>query len=156
MFHLSSKKPNFWSSGGDFLLRYSAGTALCDSHHALEHKPAVTRPLHHRAENISTKRETKSKTNTWRQHFNSTCWYPNYVVISVKQRGKEEQVQKMFILEVESMYEKLKIFSAHIPVHFKPSNTLKQNLVHPKDKTSNSSWAALWTRLTAGLRRPLS
>ncbi|XP_060769143.1 mitochondrial outer membrane protein SLC25A46 isoform X1 [Neoarius graeffei] len=70
------------------------------------------------------------------------CGYPNWAFLKSRKRnitGKEDNRKKrknIVIPYISGLSEKLRrIFYKHnIPVHFRPSNTLKQKLVHPKDR----------------------
>lgn len=55
-----------------------------------------------------------------------------------KYQGTPRQQRKRNIVVpyVRGLYEKSRVFSKHdIPLHFRPGTTLRQRLVHPKDKT---------------------
>ncbi|KAL3978929.1 G2/M phase-specific E3 ubiquitin-protein ligase [Sarotherodon galilaeus] len=121
---------------------------LFDSHHPLEHKLGVIRTLHHRAEHVPSKPEGKKKEHTHVKEALKTCGYPNWAFIkSAKSHRKEDQTparedkkdrcNNIVIPYVAGVSEKLRrVFSKHdIPVYFRPSNTLRHKLVHPKDKT---------------------
>ncbi|KAL3972435.1 transcription elongation factor S-II [Sarotherodon galilaeus] len=121
---------------------------LFDSHHPLEHKLGVIRTLHHRAEHVPSKPEGKKKEHTHVKEALKTCGYPNWAFIkSAKRHRKEDQTparedkkdrrNNIVIPYVAGVSEKLRrVFSKHdIPVYFRPSNTLRHKLVHPKDKT---------------------
>ncbi|XP_065326070.1 uncharacterized protein LOC135932513 [Pelmatolapia mariae] len=121
---------------------------LFDSHHPLEHKLGVIRTLHHRAEHVPSKPEGKKKEHTHVKEALKTCGYPNWAFIkSAEMHRKEDQTparedkkdrrNNIVIPYVAGVSEKLRrVFSKHdIPVYFRPSNTLRQKLVHPKDKT---------------------
>ena len=75
-----------------------------------------------------------------------TCGYPNWAFVnSAKTNGpnytvreaKKNSHKHTVIPYVAGVSEKLRsIFSKHdLPLHFKHRNTLRQTLVHPKDKT---------------------
>ena len=95
----------------------------------------VIRTLNHWAEAVPTK---------WKGKETETCGYPNWTFVRTSKwsraDNKEEETRKhnnIFIPSVAGTSEKLsRIFNKHhILVHFKPSNTLRQKLVHHKDKT---------------------
>ncbi|XP_070401572.1 uncharacterized protein [Nothobranchius furzeri] len=122
---------------------------LFDSHHSLEHKLGVIKTLHHRAEHVPSKPEGKKKERTHIKESLKTCGYPNWAFIkSAKMHRKEDQTparedkkdrcNNLVIPYVAGVSEKLRrVFSKHnIPVYFRPSNTLRHKLVHPKDKTA--------------------
>ncbi|KAM4589401.1 uncharacterized protein V3H82_003528 isoform 2-T2 [Fundulus diaphanus] len=119
---------------------------LFDSHHPLEHKLSVIRTLQHRAEHVPTKTEGKHKEQKHIRDALQTCGYPNWAFVksarkskrpAAEHNGEKNKRKSIVIPYVAGVSEKLKrIFSKHkIPVHFKPNRTLRQRLVHPKDKT---------------------
>lgn len=74
-----------------------------------------------------------------------TCGYPNWAFIKSTKMNKKEgqtptsekQKAKQNNIAMFCLADKLRrIFLKHdIPVHFPPSDSLRQKLVHPKDKT---------------------
>ncbi|XP_038148866.1 uncharacterized protein LOC119788543, partial [Cyprinodon tularosa] len=119
---------------------------LFDSHHPLEHKLSVIRTLQHRAEHVPTKTDGKQKEQKHIKDALRNCGYPNWAFIKSARKSKRHATEdsdgkikrkNITIPYIAGVSEKLKrIFSKHkIPVHFKPNQTLKQRLVHPKDKT---------------------
>ncbi|XP_071344169.1 uncharacterized protein [Trachinotus anak] len=81
----------------------------------------------------------------------TTCGYPNWTFVktaSASRQKSSKMVEKekpnkrnnIVIPYVSGVSEKLRrIFNKHrIPVYFKPSNTLRQRLVHPKDRTPHT------------------
>ncbi|XP_060756448.1 uncharacterized protein LOC132867510 [Neoarius graeffei] len=115
---------------------------LFDSHHPLEHKLGVIRTLQHRAQNIPTTVEGKEKEQNHIRKALQNCGYPNWSFFKSRKRNimdKEDNRNKrknIVIPYISGLSEKLRrIFYKHnIPVCFRPSNTLKQKLVHPKDR----------------------
>lgn len=113
-----------------------------DSHHPLQHKLGVIRTLHHRSTSIPTSSEGKVKEQKHTREALKTCGYPNWAFIKSLKRKRKSNTENnkkrsnIVIPYVAGVSEKLKrIFNKHnIPVHFKPGNTLRQKLVHPKDK----------------------
>lgn len=116
---------------------------LFDSHHPLQQKLGVIRTLNHRAQNIPTTKEGQDKEEKHVRKALKTCRYPNWAFVKHTKRNTsrrdtlENTRSSIVIPYISGTSEKLKrIFSKHrIPVHFKPGNTLRQKLVHPKDKT---------------------
>ncbi|XP_047457867.1 uncharacterized protein LOC125018165, partial [Mugil cephalus] len=117
---------------------------LFDSHHPLEHKLGVIRTLQHRAQTVPTRQDGKDKEGTHIKQTLKTCGYPNWAFVKGSKRyprkdREEEQNRRknITIPYIAGVSEKLRrIFGKHrIPVYFKPGNTLRQKLVHPKDKT---------------------
>ncbi|XP_054861960.1 uncharacterized protein LOC129347772 [Amphiprion ocellaris] len=116
---------------------------LFDSHHPLEHKLGVIRTLKHRAQNIPSEADGKRREHKHIHSALQTCGYPNWAFIKTAKKRREDKKDEdhkkrnnIVIPYVAGISEKLRrIFNTHqIPVHFKPSNTLRQKLVHPKDK----------------------
>ncbi|XP_044151431.1 uncharacterized protein LOC122939429 [Bufo gargarizans] len=121
---------------------------LFDSHHLLDHKLGVIQTLHHRAEKIPTSTEAKAKELKHLRGALKTCEYAVWAFVKTEGRRrkstkttsegeKHDKRKNMVIPYVAGLSEKLKrIFNKHhIPVCFKTSNTLRQQLVHPKDPT---------------------
>ena len=115
-----------------------------DSHHPLQHKLGVIRTLNHRAESVPTKKEGREKEQKHIKNALKTCGYPKWAFLKNRNKKRtdteherEERRKNIVIPYIAGVSEKLKrIFGKHhIPVHFKPENTLRQKLVHPKDKT---------------------
>ncbi|KAK7893340.1 hypothetical protein WMY93_022492 [Mugilogobius chulae] len=117
---------------------------LFDSNHPLQHKLGVIRTLQHRAEEVPTSSEGKKKETQHVQKALSACGYPKWALNRAKRPKKQEKRETetekrkngVSIPYVSGLSEKLqRIFRQHdIPVFFKPVNTLRQKLVHPKDK----------------------
>ncbi|XP_060756880.1 uncharacterized protein LOC132867932 [Neoarius graeffei] len=115
---------------------------LFDSHHPLEHKLGVIRTLQHRAQNIPTTLEGKEKEQNHIKKALQNCGYPNWAFLKSIKRNitdKDDNRNKrknIVIPYISGLSEKLRrIFYKHnIPVHFRPNNTLKQKLVHPKNR----------------------
>jgi len=116
------------------------------------HKLGVIRTLFRRADTISSNETLKQAEH---QHLKSalgTCGYRDWTFHKAharsqppkdstqqdKQDSDKVKRRNVTIPYVSGLSEKLRrIFGQHqIPVSFKPSNTLRQKLVHPKDKTS--------------------
>ena len=107
----------------------------------------VIRTMEHRVNNIPT--STRAQTEEY-QHLKGalkTCGYPSWsfrkttahsrkdTTVDDAERRKDKR-KNIVIPNVSGVSEKLRrIFNKHqIPVSFKPSNTLRQKLVHPKDR----------------------
>ncbi|XP_041430610.1 LOW QUALITY PROTEIN: uncharacterized protein LOC121397622 [Xenopus laevis] len=121
---------------------------LFDSHHPLEHKLGVIRTLHHRAECVATDTESKDKEQKHLRGALKACGYPDWAFVKTaatkpnrntnrNNRPETHSRRNIVIPYVAGVSEKLRrIFNKHhVPVFFKPSNTLRQKLVHPKDQT---------------------
>ena len=118
------------------------------SNHPLEHKRGVVNTLMHRADIVvSDDQERKEE----KQHITSVLGvngYPDWVVKQYHERAAKRQTRvstntnkagkkpAIVIPYVKGVSEKLRAaFSRfNTPVYFKPTNTLRQQLVHPKDK----------------------
>ncbi|XP_050924570.1 uncharacterized protein LOC127140827 [Lates calcarifer] len=124
---------------------------LFDSHHPLEHKIGVIRTLQHRADNVPTSSQAQGEEHMHLRDALKTCGYPTWTFLktaagskkkTIDVVGKEKQNKRnnIVIPYVAGLSEKLRrIFNKHsIPVYFKPGNTLKQRLVHPKDRTPHT------------------
>ncbi|KAG8439768.1 hypothetical protein GDO86_005801 [Hymenochirus boettgeri] len=110
------------------------------------HKLGVIRTLQHRAKNIPTSTEAKAKEMKHLRGALKTCRYPDWAFVKRSRRKekntytnsegeKQDRRKNMVIPYVAGVSEKLsRISKKHrIPVCFKPNNTLRQQLVHPKD-----------------------
>ena len=117
----------------------------------LEHKLGVIRTLQHRADKVPTSTQAQEKEHKHLREALKTCGYPSWSFVKTTTRsrknnntmGDEEKKDKrnnIVIPYVSGVSEKLRrIFNKHnIPVFFKPSNTLRQKLVHPKDRTPHT------------------
>ena len=123
---------------------------LFDSHHPLEHKLGVIRTLQHRADTVPTSQQARAKEHKHLRGALKTCGYPSWSFVKssgasrnknrVAEEEKRDRRHNITIPYMSGVSEKLRrIFNKHsIPVHFKPTNTLKQRLVHPKDRTSHA------------------
>ena len=113
---------------------------LFDSHHPLEHKLGVIGALNHRAETVPKKTEGKEKEQKQIRGALQTCGYPNWTFVKTYRRSRadrEEQTGKRnnIVIPLEHLRCSGGSSLNIIPVHFKPTNTLRQKPVHPKDKT---------------------
>ncbi|KAI8493248.1 hypothetical protein Bbelb_292520 [Branchiostoma belcheri] len=97
-----------------------------DSHHPLEHKLAVIKTLFHRADNISLQTKPKrTNIDTFESKKTQKC-----KPLTNKNKAN------ITIPYVQGVSEKLRrIFqNFNIATNFKPHSTLRQRLVHPKDR----------------------
>ena len=128
---------------------------LFDSHHPLVHKLGVIRTLFHRADIISSNETIKQEEHNHLKSALGRCGYHDWtfhkaltphkttsINPSLNDQDKNKPIKRnnITIPYVAGLSEKLRrIFSQHqIPVSFKPTNTLRQKLVHPKDKPSKA------------------
>ena len=124
---------------------------LFDSHHPLEHKLGVIRTLQHRADNVPTSSQAQGAEHKHLRGALKTCGYPRWTFVKtaaasrksnskVVVKERQNKRNNIVIPYVSGVSEKLRrIFNKHcIPVYFKPTNTLRQRLVHPKDKTPHT------------------
>ena len=122
---------------------------LFDSHHPLIHKLGVIRTLFHRAENIPSTEEAKSKEQSHLKSALGVCGYKPWTFDKALKPHSQSQTTRTkqtsasspcrrntTIPYISGLSEKVKrIYREHnLPVSFKPCNTLRQKLVHPKDK----------------------
>ncbi|XP_050957575.1 uncharacterized protein LOC127158535, partial [Labeo rohita] len=120
---------------------------MFDSHHPLEHKLGVIRTLQHRAGTIPTNQEARIKEQKHIEKALKQCHYPKWAFIKAQKNKpndpksgnikiKRPRRSHVVIPYVAGLSEKFRrVFSKHnIPVYFKPKNTLRQMLVHPKDQ----------------------
>ena len=120
---------------------------LFDSHHPLEHKMSVIRTLQHRANNIPTSKQNQEKESKHLEAALKKCGYPNWAFTktatrarkdtagTTEKKDKDTRLKGIVIPYFAGVSEKLRrIFNKQqIPVFFKPGQTLRQRLVHPKD-----------------------
>ena len=117
------------------------------SNHHLEHKRSVVRTLLHRADNIITESEDKKAEM---QHIKSALHANGYAPWMLSIPNKKVEIQKdkhqdkdnkkqppIGIPYVKGISEPLqRSFKKYgVSIYHKPINTLRQLLVHPKDKT---------------------
>ena len=119
-----------------------------DSNHPLEHKRGVVRTLTHRARSIvSDLGERKKELEHVREALGYNG-YPNWLLAETREEIKEKKREEeetttvttgvkrpVIIPYIRGFSEELKrTFGGYdIPTYFKPTNTLRQLLVHPKD-----------------------
>ncbi|KAI8496645.1 hypothetical protein Bbelb_253000 [Branchiostoma belcheri] len=119
-----------------------------DSHHPSEHKLAVIKTLFHRADNIITSDQAKKDEHRHLRGALAKCGYQNWTFNkALKPSDQSKKTQKckpstnknkvnITIPYVQGVSEKLRrIFqNFNIATNFKPHSTLRQRLVHPKDR----------------------
>ncbi|CAH1242631.1 Hypp6913 [Branchiostoma lanceolatum] len=119
-----------------------------DSHHPLEHKLAVIKTLFHRADNVITSDEAKTDEHRHLRVALAKCGYQNWTFNkALKPSDQSKKTLKcrpltnrnkvnITIPYVQGVSEKLRrIFqNFNIATNFKPHSTLRQKLVHPKDR----------------------
>ncbi|XP_078698417.1 uncharacterized protein LOC144925962 isoform X2 [Branchiostoma floridae x Branchiostoma belcheri] len=132
-----------------------------DSHHPLEHKLAVIKTLFHRADNIVTSDQAKTDEHRHLRGALAKCGYQNWTFNkALKPSDQSKKTQKckpltnknkanITILYVQGVSEKLRrIFqNFNIATNFKPHSTLRQRLVHPKDRPHKGTKANVIYRL---------
>ncbi|XP_072022377.1 uncharacterized protein [Amphiura filiformis] len=118
------------------------------SNHPLVQKLGVVNTLYHRADTIITKDSDKINEHQHLRHALKTCGYKDWAIDKALNHGEKDAKPaseptassgtKTFVTIPYhgDVSEKLKrIYRDHgITTHFKPTNTLRQSLVHPKDK----------------------
>ncbi|XP_051781539.1 uncharacterized protein LOC127527292 [Erpetoichthys calabaricus] len=120
-----------------------------DSLHPLEHKLGVIRTLQHRANTIPTDSEAREAEEHHVKKALNKCGYPSWSFVKAGRTPTERSKRFMreeghplpkrkplLIPYVSGVSEQLRrIFSKHqVSVAFKLQNTLRQRLVHPKDR----------------------
>ncbi|KAI8493425.1 hypothetical protein Bbelb_288220 [Branchiostoma belcheri] len=132
-----------------------------DSHHPLEHKLAVIKTLFHRADNIITSDQAKTDEHRHLRGALAKCGYQNWTFNkALKPSDQSKKTQKckpltnknkanITIPYVQGVSEKLRrIFqNFNIATNFKPHSTLRQRLVHPKDRPYKGTKANVIYRL---------
>ncbi|KAI8498197.1 hypothetical protein Bbelb_241410 [Branchiostoma belcheri] len=132
-----------------------------DSHHPLEHKLAVIKTLFHRADNIVTSDQAKTDEQRHLRGALAKCGYQNWTfnkALKPSDQSKKTQKYKpltnknkanITIPYVQGVSEKLRrIFqNFNIATNFKPHSTLRQRLVHPKDRPHKGTKANVIYRL---------
>ncbi|CAH1261457.1 SLC29A2 [Branchiostoma lanceolatum] len=132
-----------------------------DSHHPLEHKLAVIKTLFHRADNIITSDTAKTDEHRHLRGALGKCGYQRWTFNkALKPSDKSKKTPKctpltnrnkanITIPYVQGVSEKLRrIFqNFNIATNFKPQSTLRQRLVHPKDRPRKGSKADVIYRL---------
>ena len=118
------------------------------SNHPLIQKLGVVKTLFHRAETIVTEEEDKISERAHLRKALNNCGYKDWAIdraLSKDDQPKQSANQdtpgavrgaSVTIPYHGDLSEKLKrIYKDHgVSTHFKPTNTLRQSLVHPKDK----------------------
>ncbi|XP_072051687.1 uncharacterized protein [Amphiura filiformis] len=118
------------------------------SNHPLVQKLGVVNTLYHRADTIITKDSDKITEHQHLRHALKTCGYKDWAIDKALNRGEKDAKPaseptassgtKTFVTipyHGDVSEELKRIFRDHgITTHFKPTNTLRQSLVHPKDK----------------------
>ncbi|KAI8494200.1 hypothetical protein Bbelb_279600 [Branchiostoma belcheri] len=132
-----------------------------DSHHPLEHKLAVIKTLFHRADNIVTSDQAKTDEQKHLRGALAKCGYQNWTFNkALKPSDQSKKTQKckpltnknkanITIPYFQGVSEKLRrIFqNFNIATNFKPHSTLRQRLVHPKDRPHKGTKANVIYRL---------
>ncbi|CAH1262968.1 Hypp2604 [Branchiostoma lanceolatum] len=132
-----------------------------DSHHPLEHKLAVIKTLFHRADNIITSDTAKTDEHRHLRGALGKCGYQRWTFNkALKPSDQSKKTAKctpltnrnkanITIPYVQGVSEKLRrIFqNFNIATNFKPQSTLRQRLVHPKDRPRKGSKADVIYRL---------
>ena len=103
----------------------------------------VIKTLQHGAKEVPTKIQETKKDQEHLKTALRTCGYPGWAFSKTSRKRdpkKEEDRSKHYSISIpylSGVLEKFRrILQKHdIPVQFKPFNTLRQRLVHPKDKT---------------------
>ena len=118
-----------------------------DSNHHLQHKRSVVRSLVGRAERIVSNEEDRTSEIKYVHNVLRDNGYRNWMLKPFKPRNPRSNTtttrtlggRSFPIPYIQGVAEDLhKIYKQHgINTYYKPFNTIKQQLVHPKDKTSD-------------------
>ena len=125
---------------------------MFESHHPLEQKLSVIRTLFNRAETIVTSVEAKSKEQEHLKMALTKCGYKPWTFNKALKPSNESRkptnqsqldrskTVNITIPYIQGISEKIRrILQSHdIATNFKPYSTLRQRLVHPKDKVNNN------------------
>jgi len=123
-----------------------------ESHHPLEQKLGVIRTLFNRADTIVTSVEDKSKEQEHLRTALSKCGYKPWTFNKALKPSHESRkpprksqldrtkTVNITIPYIQGVSEKIRriLQSQDIATNFKPYSTLKQRLVHPKDKLNKN------------------
>ena len=132
-----------------------------ESNHPLEHKRGVVKTLAHRAKTVVSKREDRRKELDHLRGALKCSGYPEWILRDVKEENnsdseeevatsgetlkilRKEKSKKISVVipYVRGFSEQMRrIFRKYgIPTYFKPTNTLRQLLVKPKDPVSKEN-----------------
>ncbi|CAH3122794.1 unnamed protein product, partial [Porites lobata] len=131
------------------------------SHHPLQHKLAVIRTLLERDDSIVTKEEDRKQEEEHIRTALHTCGYPDWGIKRVKEqmkrkkairkdKSKKDKAQEksrgvVTVPCVHSFTKEIKrIFTNHrVATMVNPQTTLRQVLVHPKDKVEKQKKAGV-------------
>ena len=130
-----------------------------DSHQPLEHKLGVIRTLTHRANTICSTQEAKDKETNHLKKVLTISGYKKWAWNSpggrksntasqqpVKQHQRKGHITIPYVGGVSDALSR-KIRKLGVAVHSKPSNTIRSQLVTPKDKTSKLDKAGIIYRI---------
>lgn len=120
-----------------------------ESHHHIEHKKSVVRTLFHRANNIVSEEEDKKQEFQHIKQALKANGYKSWVLKIPEQRKQEDTTSSqtsrpkdknnisISLPYIKGTSEQIqRILRKHgISSYFKPFNSIRQLLVHPKDKT---------------------
>ena len=128
------------------------------SHHPLQNKLGVVRTLLDRCNNIITEEKDKETEETHIEDALNKCGYPNWTINKIRKsihqknsqpstvrkqqekRNKEHRMKGMVVLPyIKGTTEAIpRVMTQHqIGMSVKPHRTLRNELVHPKDKIDN-------------------
>ena len=119
---------------------------LFDSHHPLEHILEVIQMLQNQAKKVPSSTNRKQKELTHIEVVFQTCGYSKWTFVNSSERHNKEQPkaesEKRKNVVIPYMAGLSDLIQKNLPktqtqVKFKLGQTLKQRLVHPKDKTAS-------------------
>ena len=123
---------------------------LFNSHHPLNQKFGVIRTLHHRAKTIPSTQEDKQKEEKHLKRALHRCGYKNWTFQTALKQKTSTRVDRnnrpsrrpvnIVLPYIGNLSETVQRIcrSYNIITSFKPAETLRQHLVHPKDKVDKN------------------
>ena len=134
---------------------------LFSSHHPLEHKLGVVRTLFHRADTVVADLEDRRSEHGHLKGALRKCGYRDWVFHKAKRDRTSKAPERtsnlvvpnrkvnIVLPYVQGTAEKVKrlLMKRGVSVSFKPPNTLRNKLVHPKDRISKDRKSSLVYRV---------
>ncbi|KAI8493809.1 hypothetical protein Bbelb_281560 [Branchiostoma belcheri] len=113
-----------------------------DSHHPLEQKLAVIKTLFHRADNIVTSDQAKTDEQRHLRGALAKCGYQNWTFNKALKPSDQSKKPRRVSEKLRRIFQNF-----NIATNFKPHSTLRQRLVHPKDRPHKGTKANVIYRL---------
>ena len=138
-----------------------------ESHHPLVHKLSVIRTLFHRADSVPQDQGVKVKEKQHIKQALAKCGYPNWSFTKTENPKPQDRANKnsntentrqrvnVTIPYVHNLSDKIKrLFGKHsISTLFKAQNTLRQKLVHVKDRVPKERKRNVVMYMVSGVNR---